>query len=217
MHTMSGLLDPSGLLKGAGPWALALMAAIIFVETGLLFPFLPGDSLVFAAGLLAGTSGAPLWLVVVVVAVAAIVGDSVGYAIGRRFGRGLFKDDARVFKTRYLERAEEFFARYGGAALVLARFVPIVRTFVPPAVGAARMPYGRFFFWNAIGGIGWAALFGVAGFYLGSIPVVADNVEFIAVGIVVLSVVPIAIGLLRERARRRRAVAAENGNDTSDR
>lgn len=204
----AGLIDPAALLSGAGPWALAVTGLIIFIETGLLFPFLPGDSLIFAAALVAPALGIPLWAVIAVVAVAAIAGDSVGYAIGSRFGRRLFRPDARVFKTRYLERAEAFFERYGAQSLVLARFVPIVRTFVPPAVGAARMPYRRFLLWNVLGALAWSILLALAGHFLGQIPFVADNVELIAIAIVVLSVVPIAIAVVRER----RADAAARGD-----
>ncbi|GGI42356.1 hypothetical protein GCM10010988_38620 [Cnuibacter physcomitrellae] len=143
MLASGGLLDPSGLLVGAGPWALAVVAAMIFIETGLLFPFLPGDSLIFTAALLSTQLGLPLWAVVGTAAVAAILGDSVGYGIGHRFGRRLFRPDARVLKLRYLERADAFFAKYGPHSLVLARFVRVVRTFIPPVVGASWMHYRR--------------------------------------------------------------------------
>ncbi|MFD1340353.1 VTT domain-containing protein [Microbacterium lemovicicum] len=172
---------------------------IIFIETGLLFPFLPGDSLIFTAALLSGALGLPLPLLITGVAVAAIVGDSVGYAIGRRFGKRLFTPGARVFKARYLERADAFFAMYGAQSLVLARFVPVIRTFVPPVVGMSSMPYRRFLLWNAVGGAAWSLLLSAAGFYLGRIPAIADNVDIIAVGIVVVSLIPIAITVIRER------------------
>ncbi|MCS5497098.1 VTT domain-containing protein [Cnuibacter physcomitrellae] len=203
MLASGGLLDPSGLLVGAGPWALAVVAAMIFIETGLLFPFLPGDSLIFTAALLSTQLGLPLWAVIGTVAIAAILGDSVGYWIGHRFGRRLFKPHARILKLRYLERADAFFAKYGPHSLVLARFVPVVRTFIPPVVGASRMHYMRFFAWNTIGGVAWALVLGLAGFFLGRIPVIADNVELIAVGIVVVSVIPIAVAFFRERRRHR--------------
>lgn len=203
-----GLLDPTALLEGSGPWVLPVIMGIIFIETGLLFPFLPGDSLIFTAALLAGPLGLPLPLLVAGVAVAAILGDTVGYSIGRRFGRRLFRSDARILKTRYLERADGFFAQYGAHSLVLARFVPVVRTFVPPVVGMSRMPYRRFLLWNGIGGLAWAIALTVAGFFLGQIPVVADNVDLIAVGIVVVSVVPIAIAIVRERRAGERAGGA---------
>ena len=196
------LLDPTALLKGAGPWVLVVIIAMIFIETGLLFPFLPGDSLVFTAALLSAPLGVPLYVLIPVVAVTAILGDSVGFEIGRRFGRRLFKPDARILKTAYLERSDAFFLKYGGRALVLARFVPIVRTFVPPIVGMSDMKYRTFFMWNAIGGIGWTVICSLAGYWLGRIPAVANNVDLISVGIVVVSVLPIVIDLLRKRSKR---------------
>ncbi|CAN5462425.1 VTT domain-containing protein [soil metagenome] len=196
----------SGFLEGLGPWALLVMAAFLIIETGLLFPFLPGDSLIFSVALLAPALNVPLWLVILVAAAAAITGDQIGFEIGRRRGRRLFQPDARIFKTRYLDEADRFFARWGRGAIVLARFVPIVRTFIAPAIGASTLRHRTFTIWNALGGILWATLLGLAGFFLGQIPAVADNVELIGVGIVVISVVPIVIAAL---ARRRR-IASES-------
>lgn len=205
MFNPSGLLDPTALLQGAGPWVLIVVAVIVFIETGLLFPFLPGDSLLFTAGLLSVRLGVPLVWLIAVVAAAAIAGDQVGYMIGRRLGRRLFKPDARIFKLRYQDQADEFLGRHGAKALVLARFVPVVRTFVPPIVGTSQMPYRRFLVWNAVGGLGWAVVLTLAGFWLGRIPFIANNVELIAIVIVAVSVVPIAIDVLR----RRRAARAD--------
>lgn len=194
-------LNLSAFLEGLGPWALVVMAAFLIIETGLLFPFLPGDSLIFTVALLAPALNLPLWLVILVAAAAAITGDQIGFEIGRRRGRRLFRPDARVFKTRYLDEADRFFARWGRGAIVLARFVPIVRTFIAPAIGASKLRHRTFTVWNALGGILWAILLGVAGFFLGKIPVVASNVELIGVGIVVISVVPIVIAALVRRRR----------------
>lgn len=196
-----GLLDPSALLTGAGPWVLIVIVGIIFIETGLLFPFLPGDSLLFAAGLLSASLGLSLPVIIVSAAAAAIAGDQVGYLIGRRYGRRLFKPDARVFKTKFLDQADTFFDKYGARALVLARFVPIVRTFIPPIVGMSSLPYRKFALWNIIGGVLWVVIGVLAGFWLGRIPIVANNVDLIAIGIVVLSVIPIVIETLRARRR----------------
>ena len=198
--------DLSAFLEGLGPWALAVMAVFLIIETGLLFPFLPGDSLIFTVALLAPKLNLPVWLVIVIAAAAAITGDQIGFEIGRRRGRRLFRPDARIFKTRYLEEADRFFARWGRGAIVLARFVPVVRTFIAPAIGASTLRHRTFTIWNALGGILWATLLGLAGYFLGRIPVVANNVELIGVGIVVISVVPIVIAAL---ARRRR-IASES-------
>lgn len=199
------ILDPAAILTGAGPWVMAAIMVIIIIETGLLFPFLPGDSLVFTAALLALPLGIPLPTLVLIVAVAAIVGDGIGYFIGRRFGRRLFKPNACILKTRYLEATDGFLAKYGGRALILARFVPIVRTYVPPVVGMSTMHYRTFLMWNAIGGVAWALSLTLAGFWLGQIPFVANNVDVISIIIVVISVAPIGFDLLRRRQKGIRA------------
>jgi membrane-associated protein len=204
--------DPSVFLKSVGPWALLVVVVIVFIETGLLFPFLPGDSLVFAAAIVIGSLGVPLWLLMLIVAVTAIAGSSMAFAIGRRTGPRLFKDDARVFKTRYRDEANTFFEKYGAGALVLARFVPIVRTYVAPIVGASTMTWRRFMLWNVVGGVLWAVILGVAGFFLGKISFVANNVEAIAIAIIVVSVLPVAIGIVRTRLRERRTVTTLRSN-----
>ncbi len=196
-----GLLDPSGLLQGAGPYVLVVIVVFVFIETGLLFPFLPGDSLLFTAALLSTQLALPIPVMVVAASIAAIAGDQVGYMIGRKYGIGIFKPDARIFKTRYLEQSDRFFTAYGAKALVFARFVPIVRTFIPPIVGMSHLPYRTFLAWNAIGGVAWALVCGLAGLWLGKIPFVANNVDLIAVVIVVISLVPVGIGILRHRRR----------------
>lgn len=195
----SGLLDPSALLRGSGPWVLAVIVGFVFIETGLLFPFLPGDSLLFTAALLSASIGLPIPVLIISAAIAAIAGDQVGYLIGKRLGRRLFTPDARVFKTKYLDQADAFFLKYGAQSLVLARFVPVVRTFVPPIVGMSHLPYRRFLLWNVVGGAAWATIASLAGFWLGRISFVADHVDLIAVAIVVLSLVPIGIEALRAR------------------
>ncbi|RFA07924.1 alkaline phosphatase [Subtercola boreus] len=202
LHAAS-LLDPTALLEGAGPWVLVVVMAIVFIETGLLFPFLPGDTLVFTAALLAVPLGLTLPVLVIAVAAAAILGDQTGYHIGRRFGGRLFKPEARLFKTKYRDQADDFFTRYGGRALVLARFVPLVRTFVPPIVGMSAMPFRSFLLWNGIGGVAWALLLTLAGYFLGGIPFVANNIEIIAVLIVIVSVLPIVVDVLRRRRKAR--------------
>ncbi|MEC5149866.1 VTT domain-containing protein [Cryobacterium sp. GrIS_2_6] len=197
-----GILDPASILTGSGPWVIVAIMGIIFIETGLLFPFLPGDSLVFTAALLALPLGIPVPVLVLVVAIAAIAGDGVGYLIGRRYGRRRFTPNARILKTRYLDQADTFLAKYGGRSLVLARFVPIVRTYIPPVVGMSTMHYRTFLKWNAIGGVAWALILTLAGFWLGQIPFVADNIDIISILIVIVSIVPIAVDLLRRRSTR---------------
>lgn len=196
---ITDILNPTLFLKEVGPWALVVVVLMVFIETGLLFPFLPGDSLAFAAGVLLATLGIPLWLLVAIVAGAAIAGGHSGYAIGTGLGPRLFKDDARIFKTKYRVESEKFFQRYGSGAIVLARFVPIVRTYVPPVVGMSAVPLRTFALWNALGAIAWASILCVAGFFLGKIPVVANNVELIAVALVIISVVPILVTALVKR------------------
>lgn len=195
------MFDPSSLLVGAGPWVAAVVFVIIFIESGCLFPFLPGDSLLFAVGMLHHQLGLPLPVLLIVAAVAAIGGDSVGYLIGSKVGRRWFSDDARILKTKYLVQTEEFFARHGGAALVLARFVPIVRTYTPLAAGAAHYRYPQFLAWNVSGGILWAVGVSLLGIWLGGFDVVANHIDAWMVAVVVVSVLPPVITFLRHRRR----------------
>lgn len=195
------LLDPSSLLSSFGPWVLLGIAVLIFVESGVLFPFLPGDSLLITAAILATKLGITPWSVIIVSAVAAFLGGQVGYWLGRAFGRRLFKPDARVLKTEHLDRAAAFFAKYGGTSLVLARFVPIVRTYVPLTAGMVSMRYGRFTAWNALGGSLWTVVMVVLGLLLGGIPFVTKNIDVLMVLVVVVSVLPVVISALRNRSK----------------
>ena len=176
--------------------------AIVFVETGLFFGFfLPGDTLLLTAGILAQRGHFDIEVLVPLLIIAAITGDATGYAIGRRAGPLLFvRDDALLFRRRHLERAREFFDRHGGKAIVLARFVPIVRTFAPPAAGAAGMAYGRFTLWNVSGGVLWVGSMAGAGYVLGN---TIPNLDLLLIAVVfVVSVAPIAWHWWRERAGR---------------
>jgi membrane-associated protein len=197
------LFDPSVLLQSVGGWALVVVVVIVFIETGLLFPFLPGDSLVFAAAILIGSLGIPLWLLMLIVAVTAAAGSATSFAIGRRIGPRLFKPDARLFKSRYRDQSDEFFAKYGAPSLVLARFVPIVRTYISPIVGASSMRWRTFMLWNIVGAVLWSVVLCLAGFFLGQIPAVANNIEIIAVAIVLASVLPVVVAVIRRRVRAR--------------
>lgn len=198
-------LDPATLLPALGPWVLLGVAVIIFIESGVLFPFLPGDSLLVTAAILAPQLGLSPWLIAIVAILAAIAGDQVGYVLGRRFGPRLFKPDARLLKTSRLREAENFFARYGPVSLVLGRFVPIVRTYVPLAAGTASLRYHRFLWWNVLGALAWVVGLTVAGVFLGGIPLIAKNIDILMIVIVLVSVAPILVSALIRWQRSKRS------------
>lgn len=206
LPVLAGFLDLHALLHGWGGQALLGIALIVFVESGLLFPFLPGDSLLFTAGMLHVALGLHLGVLVAVVAAAGAVGGFVGHAIGRRYGRRLFTPDARILRSDHLVRTEGFFARHGGLSVALGRFVPVVRTFIPVISGTVRQPLGAFAVWNVLGALTWAAALIVAGAQLGHIAWIADNIDLITVGIIVASLAPFAVHLIRSS---RRSVVAE--------
>lgn len=190
----------------------ALLVAIVFTETGLLVGFfLPGDSLLITAGLVAAAGGLDIWLLNALLMVAAIAGDSVGYAIGSRTGPRIFrKEESRWFSRRHLLRTREFYARHGGKTIVLARFIPILRTFAPVVAGVGQMTYRRFVAYNVFGGIGWVASLTWAGYLLGhSIPNIGQHIHIVVGVVILLSVVPIGLELWKARVRSRRALAPE--------
>ncbi|NED16312.1 VTT domain-containing protein [Streptomyces sp. SID9124] len=195
-------LDPDYLI---GQFGLAGVLVIVFAESGLLIGFfLPGDSLLFTTGLLVTTDKlhTPLWLVCVLVALAAIIGDQVGYLFGRKVGPSLFsRPDSRLFKQENVEKAHEFFEKHGPKSLILARFVPIVRTFTPIIAGVSRMNYRSFIVFNVIGGVLWGVGVTLLGAALGNVEFVHKNIEAMLVLIVLISVVPIAIEFLRARSK----------------
>src|SRR4051794_39280138 len=198
-------LDPQHLISTFG---LVGILALVFAESGLLIGFfLPGDSLLFTAGLLVADGTylhQPLALMCLLVSIAAVAGDQFGYLFGRRFGPALFRrPDSRLFKQENLTRAREFFARYGARSIVLARFVPIVRTFTPIVAGASHMRYRTFLTYNVIGGTLWGCGVTILGYFLRQVAVVKSNIEVILVGIVALSLLPIGVELLRARRRAR--------------
>lgn len=193
LHSLTSYMDAATLLEAFGPWVIGGIALVVFIESGVLFPFLPGDSLLVTAAILRDELHVSLWLLITVGMVAAIAGDQVGYWIGHRFGRGLFKQDARLLKLEYLITAENFFRKHGPLALVLGRFVPIVRTFIPVAAGTAEMPYKKFIGWNVSGAVGWVLSMNLVGVFLGNIPGIADSIEKIMLLIIALSVAPIVI------------------------
>lgn len=199
MLVVTGFLDPTQLINTFG---LIGMMAILFAECGLLLGFfLPGDSLLFTGGLLvAGGLVAPLWVLLLALPLAAVAGNLMGWWIGRTAGPAVFdRPDSRLFKARHVERSRAFFERNGARTVVVARFVPVVRTFATVMAGASRMDFRRFALYSVIGGIAWTTSVTLLGFWLGQVPLVRNNVELFIVGVVVLSFVPIVIEGLRSR------------------
>ena len=196
---------------------LVALLVVVFVETGLLIGFfLPGDSLLFTAGLLVaeGTFDIPLWVLLVTVPLAAIAGDQVGYTIGRQAGPRVFnRPDSRLFQQEFVDKAYGYFERYGPRTIVLARFVPIVRTFAPVVAGVSRMHYRTFLAYNAVGGVLWGAGVSALGYFLGQVAFVRSNVEIIILAIVGLSVLPILFELLRARREHRSGPPADSTGD----
>jgi membrane-associated protein len=194
----------TGFVQSYGTLTYAILFAIIFAETGLVVaPFLPGDSLLFAAGALAATGVLSIEVIFVTLVIAAVIGDAVNYSIGRRLAH-TFLDDApdtgwiyRVVKREHVIRAHEFFEKHGGKAVVLARFVPIVRTFVPFVAGGANMTYRTFAFYNVTGAILWVGICAGAGYLFGNIPVVKENFELVVIGIIAVSVLPIVVEVIK--------------------
>ena len=183
----------------------AILVAIVFTETGLLVGFfLPGDSLLITAGMFATACGLDIWWLNVLLAAAAIAGDSVGYAIGARVGPRLFtREQSLLFNPRHVERTRTFYARHGARTIVIARFVPIIRTFAPVVAGVGQMAYPRFLFYNVAGGIGWVASMTLAGYALKRVvPNIAAYMHLVVGVVIVVSVIPIGVEILRERRRR---------------
>lgn len=200
------------LLRFAGPWTYVILFAVIFAETGLVVtPFLPGDSLLFAIGALCHVGDLNVWVICASLIVAAILGDTVNYAVGAYIGPRVFEyKDSRIFRKEYLERTQRFYDRHGGKTIVLARFVPIVRTFAPFVAGVGKMNYGRFIAYNVIGGIAWVLIFVLAGYAFGNIPVVKKNFTIVIFGIIGVSVLPIVIETYNAwRAARKNPVTVE--------
>jgi len=184
-----------------GPWLYALLFAIIFAETGVVvFPFLPGDSILFIAGTVVASASLNVHLLVALLIVAAVLGDSLNYAIGHYIGPRIFhRPDSRWFRQEHLRRTQAFYDKYGGVTIIIGRFVPIIRTFAPFLAGVAGMSYQRFLSYNVIGGVAWVALLVYAGYLFGNIPWVKDNLTFIVIAIVVVSLIPAVHTFLAER------------------
>jgi membrane-associated protein len=203
---VSSLLDPEHLVNTFG---LIGLVAILFAECGLLIGFfLPGDSLLFTAGLLVASQvfTVPLWVLLVVLPLAAIAGNLVGYWLGRRVGPAVFnRPDSRLFKAEYVEKSQAFFDRNGNRTILLARFVPIVRTFATVMAGASLMDFRRYAVWSIIGGVLWAGGVTLLGYWLGQVAVVRDHVELFILGIVAVSLIPVVIEVVRSRRQGRAA------------
>ena len=185
-----------------GVWVYALLFTIVFCETGLVVtPFLPGDSLLFVAGTIAAVGGMHLGLVMTVLVCAALCGDNVNYWIGRWMGPRVFRDrGSRWLNPRYLQRTHAFYEKHGGKTIILARFVPIVRTYVPFVAGVGTMPYARFLGFSIVGALVWVVSLSLAGYFFGNLPVVKNNLSLVILGIVLLSISPGLVAWLRHRA-----------------
>jgi len=220
---MPGFLDPVNLLNSFGTWMLVGLLAVVFIESGLLFPLLPGDSLLFTAGLIAASKSAeiepfaPIWVLMILIPIAAVLGDQVGYVIGSRGGTKLFKsNDAKFFKKKYIDESHAFFEKHGPITIVLARFVPIVRTFAPVVAGASGMRYPIFFTYNVIGGLAWGSGVTLLGYLLGQIEFVRDNIDSIFLLIVAVSVLPIVVETGKRFLASRKSSATTAETETAD-
>lgn len=210
-------MDADYLISSFGSYALIGIAAIVFIETGLLFPLLPGDSLLFTAGALVAQQSLdfPLWLLCALMFVVAFAGDQVAYLIGNKVGGKLFdRPDSRIFKRKYIDETYKYFDKYGGRTIIIARFVPIVRTYAPVAAGIGKMSYRHFVSFNVIGAAAWGIGITLLGYALGNIQFVKDNIEALIVLIVFVSVIPMGIEVLRARRTARREAAAAPADPT---
>lgn len=191
------------LVAEYGYWVYAILFAIVFCETGLVVtPFLPGDSMLFVGGALAAlpSNSLNVHVFALLLMAAAILGDAVNYLIGRFFGEALFANPhARFLRRSYLDKTHRFFDQHGGKAIVLARFIPIIRTFAPFVAGAAKMPYRQFGLYNVLGAVLWVALFTYAGFIFGDLPIIRENLKLLIVAIIVISILPPIVELVRHR------------------
>jgi membrane-associated protein len=206
---LSSVMDPMYWIGPGGVFAAAVLPGIlliVFIETGLLFPILPGDTLLFTGGMLAAGGTLNIWTLVIAVAIAAIAGDQTAYFIGRRIGPALFKkEDSRFFKKHYVTESHDFFDKHGPFTIILARFVPVVRTFTPVIAGVSKMRYPVFLGFDIVGGILWGGGVTLLGYFLGNVPFVKSHLELMILGIAVLSLLPAIISAGRAFLERRRA------------
>jgi len=193
----------SSVISTYGAWTYALLFLVIFLETGVVItPFLPGDSLLFAAGSFAALGALNVWILFLLLCGAAILGDSLNYWIGHRLGPRVFREEMRFMKREYLDRTHAFYEKHGGKTIFLARFIPIIRTFAPFVAGIGAMTYPRFLIYNIVGGIVWTALFVFGGFFFGNLPFVRDHFTLVIIAIILISMLPIAYEFLAHRMRR---------------
>jgi len=194
----------SVLIQHYGLWTYGILFAVIFIETGfVVVPFLPGDSLLFAAGTFAALKALNIVGLILILSAAAIIGDTVNYWIGHSLGPRIFhKEGSRVFKREHLDRTHAFFEKYGGKTIIIARFVPIVRSFAPLVAGIGRMSYGRFLSYNVIGGIGWVVALTGLGYFFGNIPLVKKNFSLAIIAIIIISTIPAVTETLRARRKK---------------
>jgi membrane-associated protein len=191
------------LIGQYGPWTYGILAAIIFAETGLVvMPLLPGDSLLFAAGAFAGLGSLDPWILFGLLSAMAIIGDTVNYWVGAWIGPRAFTGEIRWLKKSYLDKTHAFFEKHGGKTIILARFVPIVRTFAPFVAGVGRMTYSKFLLYNVVGGILWVGLFVWAGYFFGNLPIVKENFGIVIIAIIILSVLPMVVEIVKARMAR---------------
>ena len=195
----------SEIIQNYGTWTYLLLFLVIFIETGFVVtPFLPGDSLLFAAGTFASPalgSSLNIWFIWILLCIAAVVGDTVNYWIGHYIGPRAFSGEIRFLKKSYLDRTHEFYERHGGKTIILARFVPIIRTFAPFVAGVGSMSYGHFISYNIIGGVAWVTIFTWCGYFFGTLPFVQKNFSFVVLAIILISVFPAFVEVIKERAR----------------
>ena len=192
------------IISQYGAWTHGILFFVIFMETGLVVtPFLPGDSLLFAAGTFAGLGYLDVWVLFVLMSTAAVLGDTANYWIGHSIGEQAFSGNIRFLKKEYLDRTHEFYEKHGGKTIILARFIPIIRTFAPFVAGVGSMTYGHFITYNVVGGILWVAIFIFGGHFFGNIPIVKENFEFVIVAIIAISVMPMVVEFFKARSARR--------------
>jgi membrane-associated protein len=206
------------IINSLGSLTYVILFIIVFAETGLVVtPFLPGDSLLFAVGAVSASTGLNFWIAYITLLIAAILGDSVNYWIGNKIGPRVFaKENSRVFKKAYLEKTREFYAKHGGKTIILARFVPIVRTFAPFVAGVGKMHYSTFISYNVIGGFIWVTSLMVLGRLFGSIPVVEKNFEYVIIGIILFSLLPMVYEYINHKKNEKKEEKKAAGLDYED-